>query len=71
MSAQKTFASVPYDTPRKVMRRETFLEEMDGAIAWTRLAGRIIRSHLRHRETRGDVGHLSGCDVIQHPISPP
>ena len=71
MSAQTTFASVPYDTTSKVTRRETFLQEMDRAIVWTRSAGRINRSHLRRRDTRGDVGHLSGCDLIQHPISPP
>ena len=42
MSAQRTFASVPYDTKRKVTRRETFLQEMDRAIPWTRIIPLIV-----------------------------
>ena len=37
MSVQKTFASVPYDTKRKVTRRETILQEMDRVSPWARL----------------------------------
>jgi len=37
MSAQKHFASVPYDTTRKVTRRETFPGEMDHAMPWARI----------------------------------
>ena len=70
MRAQKPFASVPYDTPRKVTRRETLLQEMDRAIPWTRSAGRIIPRHLRRRETRGDVEHLCGSEPIRHTVSP-
>ena len=55
MSAQRTPASVEYDTKRKVTRRERFLQEMDGAIpcdvvtvhsfpADTRVGGRALLS---------------------------
>ena len=37
MRAQPTFASVPYDTKRKVTRRDTFLREMDRATQWARI----------------------------------
>jgi len=47
MHAQKSFASVPYDTKRKVTRRETFLGEMDRAIPWARIIALIAPHYLK------------------------